>query len=346
MLPLNEINEIEDVSFDSLKGFEKAAILLNYLGPDSTKKFFSHIDDMEIRKLLGAMGRLRVIPVDTTKRVLVEFYKMISESESYIFSDKAISAEIIIDAIGEERARGIFASSKPSTIKTLESLEKVDAPSLSHFLLNEHPQTMAVILAHLDPEKKGEVLKGLPEGLQAEIVLRLSNLDHVAPELISKLDQVLKQELSVIDTRGSVSLGGVQSVADMLNMMEESVEGSIMESVEERDPLLAAEIQRRMFVFEDLVKVNDQGIQMILREVPNNKLLWALKTADREVREKVFKNISQRAARLLKEDLDHLGPLKLSDVEAAQEEIINTAKKLEKAGQVIISRGGSKHTVV
>ena len=333
-------NKIENIPFDSLRGFEKAAILLNYLGPDPTKKLFGHIDDVEIKKLLGTMTKFRVIPVETTKKVLEEFYEMISESKSYIFSDKVISRETVIDAVGEKRAREILghSGSEPSAVGTLESLERVDPQSLSHFLLNEHPQTISVILAHLDPEKKGEVLKRLPEGLQAEVILRLSHLDHVAPELVSELDRVLKQELSIISRVESVTLGGVQPVADMLNVMDKNTESSIMARVEERDPMLADEIRRLMFVFEDLVKINDQGIQILLREVPNNKLLLALKTASDEVRRKIFKNISQRAAKLLKEDLDYMGPSRLSDVEAAQEEIINMAKELEKEGRILIPK--------
>ena len=341
------LDKVKDMSFESLKGFEKAAILLNYLGPDSTKKFFSHIDDIEIKKLLGAMAQFRVIPVEITKKVLEEFYEMISESRSYIFSD--ISKEAILDAVGEERAHEIFthSHSELSRTRTLDSLERVDAQSLSNFLLNEHPQTISVVLAHLEPEKKGEVLKGLPEGLQAEVVLRLSQLDHVASELVSELDRVLKQELSVVGgTTESVAVGGVQSVADMLNMIDRDMESSIMTRVEERDPLLADEIRRFMFIFEDLVKVNDQGIQILLREVPNNKLLLALKTASDGVKEKVFKNISQRAAKLLKEDLDYMGPSRLSDVEAAQVEIVALARKLEKAGQILVVRGGARNAIV
>lgn len=340
--------KVDNVRFDQLRGFEKAAILLNYLGPDMAKKLFPHVDDADIRKLLGLMQKYRIVPVEITKRVLEEFYEMVSESQDYIFSDKATSKETVVDAVGEERARGILGhlSAASPAARNLESLEMVDAKSLSNFLLNEHPQTIAVILAHLEPEKKGEVLKRLPESLQAEVVLRLANLDHVAPELISEVDRVLKQELSNMGTVEQATLGGVQPVAEMLNVMDKGTETAIMSRIEEKDPILAEEIRKLMFVFEDIVKIDDRGIQTLLKEVPNDKLLLALKTANDEIRAKIFKNISQRAAKLLQEDLQNMGPSRLSDVEAAQVEIVNIARRLEQEGKILIARGGSEDALV
>lgn len=342
------IKKLENITFDSLRGFEKAGILLNYLGPEAAKKLFQNIDDGDIRKLLGTMQKFRIVPVEVTKKVLEEYYEMISETDDYIFSEKPIQKETVIDAVGEERARGILGhmTSGHAVQRTLESLELVDSKSLSNFLINEHPQTISVILAHLEPEKKGEVLKRLPETLQAEVVLRLSNLDHVAPELISEVDRVLKQELSSIGTVEQASLGGVQPVAEMLNVMDKNTETSIMSRIEEKDPILAEEIRKLMFVFEDIVKIDDKGIQALLKEVPNDKLLLALKTADEEIKLKIFKNISQRAANLLKEDLANMGPSRLSDVESAQVEIVNVARRLEAEGKILIARGGAEDSLV
>ncbi len=342
------IKRAENIAFDKLRGFEKAAILLNYLGPGAAKLLFKHVDDGDIRKLLATMQKFRIASVDITKKVLEEFYELISESQDYIFSEKPLQKETVIDAVGEERARGILghmASSGPAQ-RTLESLEVVDAKSLSNFLINEHPQTIAVILAHLEPEKKGEVLKRLPEALQAEVVLRLSNLDHVAPELIAEVDRVLKQELANLGTVEQASLGGVQPVAEMLNVMDKGTETSIMSRIEEKDPILAEEIRKLMFVFEDITKIDDKGIQTLLKEVPNDKLLLALKTAQEEIKTKIFKNISQRAANLLKDDLGNMGPARLSDVEGAQVEIVNIARRLEAEGKILIARGGSEDSLV
>jgi flagellar motor switch protein FliG len=344
----SRLQKLENIRYEDLRGFEKAAILVNYLGPDAAKKLFPRCDDGDIRKLLGVMSKYRIVPVEVTKRVLEEFYELVSESADYIFSEKVTTKESVIDAVGEERARGILghlAANSP-TSRQLESLEMVDAKSLSNFLINEHPQTIAVILAHLEPEKKGEVLKRLPESLQAEVVLRLSNLDHVAPELIAEVDRVLKQELSTIGTVEQSSLGGVQPVAEMLNVMDKNTETAIMSRIEEKDPILAEEIRKLMFVFEDIVKIDDKGIQTLLKEVPNDKLLLALKTANEEIRNKIFKNISQRAAKLLQDDLGNMGPARLSDVESAQVEIVNVARRLEQEGKILIARGGSEDALV
>lgn len=342
------LTKAEQIEFENLKGFEKAAVLVNYLGPEAAKKLLKRMDDGDIRKLLTVMGKFRIVPIAITKKVLEEYYELISESEDYIFSDNVTSKETVVDALGEERARGVLGhlnvsnSSRPS----LESLEVVDAKSLANFLIHEHPQTVSVILAHLEPEKKGEVLKRLPEALQAEVVLRMANLDHVAPELIAEVDRVLKEELATIGTVEQAALGGVQPVAEMLNVMDKNTEKAIMSRIEEKDPILAEEIRKLMFVFEDIVKIDDKGIQTLLKEVPNDKLLLALKTANEEIRNKIFKNISQRAAQLLKDDLSNMGPSRLSDVETAQVEIVNVARRLEGEGKILIARGGSEDALV
>ena len=343
-----KLRKISDITFDKLRGFEKAAILVNYLGAEASKKLLAKMDDADIRKLVTLMQKLRIVPIEVTKKVLEEFYDLISESEDYIFSDESASKETIMDALGEERARSILGHLNAATnsTRTLESLELVDAKSLANFLINEHPQTVSVILAHLEPEKKGEVLKRLPETLQAEVVLRMANLDHVAPELISEVDRVLKDELANIGTVEQSQLGGVQTVAEMLNVMDKGAEKAIMSRVEEKDPLLAEEIRKLMFIFDDIIKIDDRGIQALLKEVPNDKLLLAMKTASQEIKDKILKNISKRAADLLSDDLATMGPARVSDVEGAQMEIVNVARRLEGEGKIIIARGGAEDALV
>lgn len=338
----------ENLEYEQLRGFEKAAILMNYLGPDALKTLLKGLDDGDIRKLLNVMPKYRVVPVNVTKKVLEEFFELINETEDYIFSEISSSKDAIVAALGEERARGILGGINVVTGggRTLESLEMVDAKSLSNFLVNEHPQTVAVILAHLEPEKKGEVLKRLPEALQAEVVLRMANLDHVAPELIAEIDSVLKKELASMSSVEQTALGGVQPVAEMLNVMDKNTESSIMSRLEEKDPLLAEEIRKLMFVFDDIVKIDDRGIQTLLKEVPNDRLLLALKTASEEIKTKVFKNLSQRAADMLRDDLSNMGPARLSDVESAQQEVVNAARRLEAEGKILIARGGSEDALV
>ena len=338
----------DSLIYENLKGYEKAAILVNFLGESAVNAFLKKLEDGEIRKLLNILPRYRVVPVHITKRVLEEFYEMLSESDDFIFSDQASSKEAIIGALGEERARSIWGglNINGGINRTLESLEMVDVKSLATFLVNEHPQTISVILAHLEPEKKGEVLKRLPEALQAEVVLRMANLEYVDPELITEIDRVLKNQLSNTATVEQASLGGVQPVAEMLNVMDKNTESSIMSRLEEKDPLLAEEIRKLMFVFDDISKIDDRGIQSLLKEVPNDKLLLALKTASDEIRSKVFKNISARAAEMLREDLANMGPSRLSDVEGAQQEIVNLARRLEAEGKILIARGGSDNAMV
>lgn len=344
------IGRFENVDYETLRGVDKAAILVNYLGKDAIKIVFKKMDDGDIRKILHLMSKFKVVPIHITKRVLEEYYEMLSESEDFIFSEQMSSKDTIVDALGEERARGILGglniNAGGSGVRSLESLEMVDAKSLSNFLVNEHPQTVAVILVHLEPEKKGEVLRRLPEALQAEVVLRMANLENVDPELIQEIDKVLKNQLSSTATVEQASLGGVQPVAEMLNVMDKNTEQSIMSRLEEKDPLLAEEIRKLMFVFEDIGKIDDRGIQMLLKECPNDKLLLALKTANDEIRNKIFKNISARAAEMLREDLANMGPSRLSDVEAAQQEIVNVARRLEGEGKIIIARGGSEDAMV
>ncbi|MFZ4403370.1 MAG: flagellar motor switch protein FliG [Pseudobdellovibrionaceae bacterium] len=343
-----KLQKAENIDYENLKGFDKAAILVNYIGKDALKIFLKTMDDGDIRKLINQMSKLRVIPVNVTKRVLEEFFEMISETQDYIFSEQTSSKDTIVDALGEERARGILGGLNvtPGGSKTLESLEMIDAKTLATFLVNEHPQTVAVILAHLEPEKKGEVLKRLPEALQAEVVLRMANLDRVDPELIAQIDRVLKNQLSSTTTVEQASLGGVQPVAEMLNVMDKNTETAIMSRLEEKDPLLAEEIRKLMFVFDDIAKIDDRGIQTLLKEVDNSKLILGLKTASDEIKNKVFKNISARAAEMLKEDMANMGPSRLSDVEGAQQEIVNAARRLEAEGKIMIARGGTEDAMV
>jgi len=343
-----KLMKYESIDYDSLRGIDKAAILVNYLGQDAIKILFQKMDDADIRKLIHLMTKFKIVPVNITKKVLEEFYDTISESDDFIFSEKISSKESIVEALGEDRARGILGGLNIASNggRTLESLEMVDAKSLSTFLVNEHPQTVAVILAHLEPEKKGDVLRRLPESLQAEVVLRMANLDNVDPDLIGEIDRVLKNQLAATTNVEQNTLGGVQPVAEMLNVMDKNTEQSIMSRLEEKDPLLAEEIRKLMFVFDDIAKIDDRGIQFLLKEVPNDKLLLALKTANEDIRAKVFKNLSARASEMLREDLNNMGPARLSDVEGAQQEIVNVARKLEAEGKLIIARGGGEDAMV
>ncbi len=329
-----------DVQYALLTGQEKAAILLSALGPTTTKVIFKHMKDNDVKRMINTMATISKSPIWMVKRVLEEFYSAINEDSDLLFSENK-GRDFILGTLGEDRAKQLLGQIiDVGSNNTLESLELVDTRTLANFLINEHPQTIALICAHLPVEKKVDVLKKLPEGLQAEVVLRVANLDFVSPELIAQLDDVLKTELSTLGSIDTQQLGGVEPIADMLNLMDKNSEKNIMARVEEKDPELAEEIRKLMFVFEDMVFVDDRGIQELLKIVDNTKLCTALKTAPDEVRTKLFKNMSNRAATLLKEDLDAMGPTKVSDVEKAQQEIVQQLKDLESKGTALISRGG------
>jgi len=332
--------------YEDLNGLEKSAVLLNSLGAGVTSQIFKKLRDNDVKRLINAMGVITKIPISTVKKVLEDYYSEIAEEDTLIFG-QAAGRDWVLSTLGEERAKTVLGNlSLLEGSRSLEALELVDARTLSNFLVNEHPQTVAVILAHLESEKKCDVLKKLPEGIQTEVVLRIANLDFIQPSLIAQVDEVLKQELATLGSIDTQQLGGIQPIADMLNVMDKANESSIMSRVEEKDPQLAEEIRKLMFVFDDLVYVDDKGMQTILKEVANEKLVMALKTAPDEVKDKIFANLSKRASDLLKEDLESTGPVRLSEVEGAQQEIVNVARRLEAEGKIIISRGGEADAMV
>lgn len=333
-------------STNELTGLQRAAILLNVLGNQVTAQVFKNMKDNDVKLLVTAMGQVTKVPIPQVKKVLEEFYSEISEQDALIFGHAA-GRDFVMETLGEDRAKTVLGQlSVIEGSRTLEALELVDSRTLANFLVNEHPQTTSVILAHLDSAKKCDVIKRLPDQIQTEVVLRMSNLDYISPSLIAQVDEVLKQELATLGSIDTQQLGGVQPIADMLNVMDKSTEQNIMARVEEKDPQLAEEIRKLMFVFEDIIFIDDRGMQTLLKEVANDKLVVALKTAPEEIKDKIFRNISKRAADLLKEDLEAMGPVRLSDVETAQQEIVNMAKKLEGEGKIMISRGGDADALV
>lgn len=336
----------QGANFEEMSGIEKTALLLNVLGNQVTAQVFKKMKDNDIKRIVGVMGTVQKASISTVRRVLEEFYAQIAEEEEIIFG-MAGGRDFILATLGEERAKTVLGQlAVVEGSRTLEALELVDARTLAGFLSNEHPQTVALILAHLDSAKKTEVLKRLPEAIQTEVVLRIANLDFVSPTLIAQIDEVLKSELATLGSIDTQQLGGTQPIAEMLNAMDKTNEQNIMARVEEKDPQLAEEIRKLMFVFEDIQLIDDRGMQQLLKEVPNDKLVLALKTAPDEIKQKIFRNMSKRAAQLLKDDLEAMGPVRLSDVEGAQQEVVNIAKRLEAEGKIMISRGGEGDALV
>ncbi len=330
----------DDGSETSINGAEKAALLLNTLGDGASSHILKNLKDNDIRRILSLMSKMKKAPVQLIRGVLLEFYKGLNEESEIIFKGD-LAKDQLIKSLGEERAKMLFgASGGSSQQRTLDAIEMVDTRTLANYLMNEHPQTVALIVAHLPSEKKSDVLKRLPESIQGEVVLRMSNMDYISPDLLDHVNEVLKQGLATMGTMETTQLGGVEPVAEMFNLMDKNAEQSIMARVEEKDPLLAEEIRKLMFVFDDLVKVDDKGMGLILKEVSNEILLKALKSAPDLVREKIFKNMSKRGADMVRADLETMGPVRVSDVEGAQQGMVAIARRLEEEGKLFIERGG------
>ena len=335
-----------EIEYSLLTGQKKAGLLLSSLGVHVIQAIFSHMRDNDVKRMINAMSNVTQAPIWMVKRVLEDFYVQLNEEKEFLFCDNK-GRDFIINALGEDRAKHLLGQVvNIGSYQTLESLELVDTRTLASFLVNEHPQTIALIVAHLNTERKVEVLRKLPEALQPRVVYRVANLDYVSPELISQLDDVLKTEFSTLGSIDTNQLGGVEPIADMLNHMDKATEKNIMERVEEKDPGLAEEIRKLMFVFEDLIYVDDRGIQEMLKEIDQATLVIAMKTATDDIKAKLFRNMSNRAMTLLVEDLESMGSKKLSDIEKAQATIIQKCKELEAQGRAFITRNPDSEIVI
>lgn len=323
----------------SLSGLEKTAILMNVLGKEPSFEMMKEMKDPDVRRLLKVMGNMKKAPIHLINSVLREFLYKLSEKEEIIFEDNLTNPALVSAGLGEERAKQIFGTLKAVNLvqrKHLSVLDSVDAKTLAEFLVEEHPQTIALVVAHMDLSKQIQMLKNLPDSIRAEVILRMANLEYVAPEKVEELDQVLRKELLGMGKIQRNQFGGIPAVADLVNNLDKKTMNSLMTRLEDKDPILAEEIRQHMFTFTDIAKIDDRGIQLILRDVPNEKLILALKSAPEELRERLFQSMSDRAAQLLKEDLEALGPQRVSDIEAAQREIVRIVRKLEEEGKIII----------
>lgn len=332
----------------ALSGAEKTAILMNILGENSSFQILRELKDKDVRDLLSIMSQMKKAPVVMINMVLSEFLEKLSERDEVFFDDTLTQPETVTRGLGEERAKQLFGDLKKTKSwgrKQLTALEGIDAKTLSEFLSEEHPQTIAMVVAHLDPTRQGAVVKALPEGVRAEVVLRMANLETIGDDRVEELDSVLKSELTIVGKDSGHQMGGVVTVAEIVNNLDKRTMNSLMARLEDKDPILAEEIRQHMFTFTDLIKIDDRGIQMILREVPNDRLLLALKSAPEELREKIYGCMSERAAEILREDLAALGPQKVSDVEAAQREAVAIVKRLEEEGKIVIGVGDESEIV-
>lgn len=326
-------------------GPQKAAILLLAFGEEISSEIFKQMSEFEIKRVGSAMSRLGRIDAEVIDEVMEEFYHVLQSNKKYFFGGNEFTKKLIESAFRDGQADSFIEDLALETAATLESLELIDAKMLSNILRNEHPQTIALVLAHLAPKKFGETLKLLPESLHTELILRISKLESVSPELIDEIDSVLRGEVQRMGNVTQQQIGGVAPIVEMLNMMDKATEETILDRLEERDPDLIEEIRRKMFTFEGLIKVDDRGIQAIMREVKIEQLKLAMKTASEGIKELVFKNMSQRAAETLREELANAGPARLTDVEAAQQGIVQIARRLADEGKIVIATSGENALV-
>jgi len=332
-----------------MDGIKKAAILLMTMGDSFMKEVFKGLSDNEIELLGKSMSGLEsvTVPIATVNEVMDEFKEKCSEISGITGKGVEAIKNTLIEALGEERARPIMETiSLASDKSAFSTLRQVDTSILVDYLKGEHPQTIALVLAHLEYSKAAQVLANMPENLQSEIVLRITNLGMVPSEVIDELDDVLRKEIKSMGSTGSKKLGGVEAVAEIMNQLDTNTENNIFSSLEEVDADLAEQIREKMFVFEDIIDIDNRGIQAILKEITNEDLILALKTASEPLKEKILSNMSSRASEMLMEDMEAMGPVKLSDVESAQQSIVRVVRKLEAAGKIVIGGKGGGDVLV
>ena len=333
---------------DSLSGGLKAAILLVALDREASAAVLRHLDPPMVEEIARQIAQLESVDDDVRTQVIEEFYNVALARQSAKRGGLGYARALLEAALPKDQANNLLKLIERQVARRPFSfLAKTDSENLMTFIQDEHPQTIALILSHIQSTKASEVLANLPPAKQLEVVTRIANMDNTNPEVIREVEEGLEMRLSGIVSQTFQKAGGVECAAEILNLTDRATEKSIMEGIEGQDAELAEQIRRLMFVFEDVLLVNDKGIQAVLKDIEHDDLSLALKTANADLREKIFRNMSERAAQLIKEDMEYMGPVRLSDVEAAQQRIVDVVRRLEDAGELIISgRGGEKEMIV
>ncbi len=331
-----------------VSGLRKAAILILTLEQTIASDILKHLDDVQIEELSRELAAVGPVTQDMRDGVVEEFYQL---ALARTYADEGgwdYAKTLLSKSLPADKANKIIEQVNQAIQSAPFSfLQKAESDNLLTFIQDEHPQTIALILAHLKPTQASEILRGLPGQKQVEVVKRIANMEQTNPEVIKEVERGLEHRLSAMITQTFEKAGGVDTVAEMLNLADRATEKSIMEGLEAEDPDLVEQIRRLMFVFEDIMMVNDKGIQAMLKEVDNDDLALALKTASQDLKDKIFKNMSERASQLIKEDMEYMGPVRVSDVESSQQKIVDVVRRLEESGEIIISgRGGEKDLVV
>ena len=328
-------------------GRQKAAIFLVTIGSEISAEIFKYLREDEIETLTFEIARLETIEPDQKDAILQEFQELMMANQFISTGGIDFARELLEKSLGSQKAIDIINRLTSSLqVRPFDFIRRTDPAHLLNFIQQEHPQTIALILAYLEPNKASIILQNLPHEVQSDVARRIATMDRTSPEVLREVERVLEKKLSTLSSEDYSAAGGVESIVEILNLVDRASEKQIIEALEDEDPELAEEIKKRMFVFEDIVMLDDRSIQKVMREVDSQELAKALKSVDTEVQDKIFRNMSKRAAGMLKEDMEYMGPVRLKDVEEAQQKIVSIIRHLEDTGDIVIARAGEDELVV
>lgn len=332
---------------EEYSGVQKAAILLITLGPEKSASIFKHLKEEEIEELTLEIANTRSVAPQMKEDILNEFYQVCLAQQYIAEGGIGYAKELLEKALGEEKAQNVISKLTASLqVRPFEFVRKTEPSQLLNFIQDEHPQTIAMILSYLSAGQAAMIIGALPPEKQADVAKRIALMDRTSPDVIKEVERVLEKKLASLVNQDYTIVGGIDPIVDILNTVDRGTEKHIMEQLEIEEPELADDIRKKMFVFEDIRSMDDKSIQRVLREIDNNDLAIALKGSNEEVQELIFNNLSKRLATMIREDMEFMGPIRLKDVEEAQQKIVNVIRKLEDAGEIIISRGGGDEIIV
>ncbi|PKL02166.1 MAG: flagellar motor switch protein FliG [Synergistetes bacterium HGW-Synergistetes-2] len=330
-----------------MPGKEKIAILMVALGNEIAAEVYKRLDDTAIEIITLEIANLRKVTPEQRLAVLKDAQEVLLAREYMSRGGVDYARDILERALGPERAHNLLTRITASLqVRPFDFMRHTDAQQVLGFIQGEHPQTIALIMSYLEPAQAAGIIGGLPATMQAEVAKRIARMDRITPEVLREVERVLERKLSTVMGQDFTLAGGIDAIVNIINNADRGTERNIMEHLEENDPELAEEIKRRLFVFEDIIKLDDRSLQRVLREVEMKELSLALKGATEELRSKFFKNMSKRASEMLKEDMDYMGPVRVKDVEESQQKVVNVIRALEDVGEIVISRGGEEDLVV
>ena len=330
-----------------MDGLQKSAVLLITLGPEKSAQIFKHLKEDEIEQLTLEIANTSSVSPQMKEDVLAEFYEVCLAQQYIAEGGINYAKELLEKALGVEKAKEVISKLTANLqVRPFEFIRKTDPSQLLNFIQDEHPQTIALILSYLSSSQSAQVISSLPPDKQADVARRIATMDRTSPDVIKEVEGVLERKLASIVNQDYTIIGGVDAIVAILNTVDRGTERHILETLEIEDPELADEIRRKMFVFEDILSLDDRTIQRVLRDVDNSDLATALKNANEEVQNVIFNNLSKRLAAMIKEDMEFMGPVRLKDVEEAQQKIVNIVRKLEDSGEIVISSGGGDEIVV